>query len=296
VPQADYSAQNLRHRSFEGEHLDGVDFSAADIRGTNFSQASLVDANFTDSHMGIRPLAGVVLLLSAMVVSILAGVAIGAFAEVTREQLQSPDWRDVLSGVLLILLMIVFIVVLVQWGVEKAIRHFAIAAAVVIGLDFVVVFVFSGELRFRNAIPLIILLLLLVPALVAGILGRLVGGTFGGWAISLVAIMGGVAAGQAQGGISALLVSFLLVILSRRALKGDERDGPMRYAGHRIVSHRGTRFEDADLSRANFSGTNPIHSDMSGATITDTIWNPERLPYIREQQIHSGDQASGGSS
>lgn len=290
--QADYSTQNLRGRSFRGEHLDGVDFSDADVRATDFSHASLVGANFTDCRMGIRPVAGVVLLLGAMVVSILAGVAIGFFAELTREQIQSSDWRDVFAAVLMVFVVLAFFGVLLVWGVLRAVQTFAAAVVVIILLDFLVVFIFAGEIRFRNSIPLIVLLILVMPAVVAGILGRLVGGTFGAWAIAIVAVAGGLAAGRAQGGVSAIVVSVLLVMISKRALKGDSRDGPMRYLGHRIVTQRGTRFAHADLTRATFTGTNPVHSDMCSATTMGTIWDPEHIPYTHE---HRSKKVEGSS-
>ena len=77
-------------------------------------------------------------------------------------------------------------------------------------------------------------------------------------------------------------MSILLVVISKRALSGDVRDGPMRYVGHRIASHRGTKFTGADLTRANFTGTMLMHSDMSSATADGATWEPGQQPYVHD--------------
>jgi hypothetical protein len=174
---------------------------------------------------------------------------------------------------------LLFLGLLIFKGISKALRVFLIAIVMIIILDFTVVYVLAGELRFRNALPLIGLLVLVVPAATAGILGRMVGGTFGVWAIGIIAALGGLAAGRAHGGIAAIVVSMLLVVISKRALSGDIRDGPMRYVGHRIASHRGTRFTGANLTRADFTGTTLIHSDVTSAAVEGATWDPGGAPY-----------------
>jgi hypothetical protein len=291
----DYSGQNLRGRSFQGELLDGADFTESDLRGADFSRASLIGADFTDARMGVRTVAGLVMFAGAVVVSVLAGVAIGNLAEATREQASSSDWRDVLASVLMILVIVSFIATLLLKGASTAFRAFAVVISLVVILDFLVVFIVAGEIRFRNAIPLMAMLVLFVPAAIAGILGRMVGGTFGVWAIALVALVGGIAAGRAHGGLSAIAVSMVLVLISKRALNGDARDGPMRLLGHRIATHRGTRFMHADLTRANFTGTNPIHSDLYSAVTTDTIWEPGHIAYTPRNSSNKDEGPSGES-
>jgi hypothetical protein len=156
------------------------------------------------------------------------------------------------------------------------------AIVVIIIVDFTVVYILADEIRFRNAVPIIGLLVLVAPAATAGILGRVVGGTFGIWAIAIIAALGGLAAGRAHGGISAIIVSMLLVVISKRALSGDARDRPMRNVGHRIASHRGTNFSGANLTRANFTGTLNIHSTMLTVVVEEATWDPGQKPYTRD--------------
>jgi hypothetical protein len=282
---ADYHGQNLRGKTFHGEKLDGANFTEADIRGADFSDASLVEADFTNARLGVTPFTASLILIGALAVSVLAGVAVGLFAESTRAQVSSSDWRDVFAGALMVAVALIFFGLLIARGFSTALRAFLISIVVIIIVDFTVVYILAGELRLRNAVPLIGLLVLVVPAATAGILGRMVGGSFGVWTIGTIAALGGLAAGSAHGGISAAIVSLILVVISKRALEGDARDGPMTHVGHRIASHRGTDFSGANLTRANFSGTMIIHSDMSTAVVEEAIWDPGQKPYRSDTSV-----------
>ena len=273
-----YHGMDLRGRSFQGAELDSADFTAADVRGADFSDASLVDADFANARIGVRPLTAFVILFTALAVSIAAGVAIGALAESAREQVTSSDWRDKFAAALLVTAALILFGYMIVKGISQARRAFLVVVVMIVVVDFTVVFVFAGEIRYRRALPIIGLLVLLLPAAIAGILGRVVGGTFGAWSIGFVAVIGGLAAGRAHGGIAAIVVSMLLVFISKRALKADERDRPMRYVAHRIVTHRGTRFTGADVTRADFTGTTLTHSDMSEAVLEDSVWDPGKGP------------------
>jgi hypothetical protein len=269
---------DLRGKSFRDQDLTGADFSSADVRGADFTDARLVQANFSDARLGVRPLTGLLILVGALLVSIAAGVTIGYLADAGRDRATSSDWRDILAGSLLALVVVVFLAFLVLKGVRQALRAFLIVFIVVIVVDLVVVFLFAGELRLREGFPLIGLLLLFGPATVAGVLGRVVGGAFGGWAIAIVAVLGGLVAGRAEGGLAAIVVSVLLVLVSKRALKLDERDRPLRQLAHRIVTGRGTRFTGADISGADFTGTLVAQSDVSHATLDGATWERGKGP------------------
>lgn len=278
----DYRGQDLRGESFQSKKLDGADFSEADLRGADFSDASLVEADFSHARLGVGPATASLILIGALVVSIAAGITVGLFVDTTRQQAVSSDWRDVFAGLLMATATLLFLGLLVSRGISRALRGFLIAIVGIIILDFTVVYILAGELRFRNAVPLIGLLVLMVPAATAGILGRMVGGTFGIWAIGTIAAVGGLAAGRTHGGVAAIAMSILLVIISKRALNGDARDGPMRYVAHRIASHRGTRFTGANLTRADFTGTTLVHSDASAAIVEDATWDPGAAPYAQD--------------
>jgi uncharacterized protein YjbI with pentapeptide repeats len=260
--------------------LDGADFSGTDLRGADFSAASLVGADFSNARLGARPLTGWLILTAAVAVSVVAGIVIGSFASTVREQVTAPDWRDVFGAQLLVAVVLVFFGTLIGLGVRRALLATLTVLVVAILVDFALVYSVAGEVRFGNAFTLLGLLLSSALAALAGVLGRVVGGTFGAWAIGAVAALGGLAAGRAEGGLAAIVVSVLLVYISKRALKLDERDRPIRRLAHRIVTHRGTRFTGADVTQATFTGTHLAQADMSGAVLAGATWEPGKGPVL----------------
>ena len=276
----DFRGQDVRGRSFEGLELAGADFAGADIRGCDFSNADLAHADFTDAEIGVRPLAAAVILGGSVVVSVMTGVAVGWLLNEITDDATSSDWRDVMGAILLGFVVVVFFGTIIVKGLTVTFKTYLLLVVVVIALDYAVVGLFAGEIRFRNSYPLIALLLLFLPAAVAGMLGRIVAGSFRSWAIALVAVLGGLAAGQVGGALLAIPVSVFMVYISKRALTGDGRDRVLRQIAHRIVSHRGTRFIGADLSSADFSGTLLTHSNVSRATLDGAIWDDGKGPAI----------------
>ncbi len=106
----------------------------------------------------------------------------------------------------------------------------------------------------------------------------MVGGAFSPIAITVVAMIGGIVAGRADGGIGAIIVSLLLVYLSKRALHSDLRDRPMLALMGRIITIGGTKFTRANLAGANFTGVNALRADFTDAQIAETVWDPEHPP------------------
>ena len=290
----DHSNQDLRGQSFRGGDLNGADFAGADLRGVDFSNASLVEADFTEARFGMGPLASAILLAAAMAVSALAGLSTAFFMQSMRERLQSgTDWQDGFAGVLMLTVIATFIAILVMKGARTALPSLVGLIAVAFIVDVTIV-MFLGQLRLDRAPFAIALLLLAGVAFVAGILGRMVGGAFGPWAIGLMSIVGGLVAGIVEGGFAATLVAVLLVIMSKRTLKGDDRDRMLRDLTHRIVSRYGTRFTGADLSRATFAGNNLVAADMTGTVDEDTVWGAGQVPYRLDPQTRFfGDRPAG---
>ncbi len=77
-------------------------------------------------------------------------------------------------------------------------------------------------------------------------------------AIAIVSVVGGLAAGRVQGGLAAVVVTIVLMLVAKRALALDDRDLLGRKRAQRILSRYGTHFAGVDVARANFTGT--VHS------------------------------------
>lgn len=267
-----YRGQDLRGRSFAGEEMADADFSESDVRGADFTGANLARSRFVNARLGVRPITGMLILAGTLVLSVLTGVAIGLFTHAIVERTRSSDWRDLFAALTLTAVIAGFVAVFIKRGAATAVRWFAVIFVAVLAIDFVVVYMFAGELRFRQSASLIVLFLLFAPAVVAGIVGRVVGGTFGGWAMTMVALVGGFAAGRARGGLATIVVMVVLLFVSKRALKMDERDRQLWNLGHAIVTRWGTRFTAADLSGADFTDTRISQCDLSHATVDGSIW------------------------
>ena len=66
-----------------------------------------------------------------------------------------------------------------------------------------------------------------------------------------------------------------LAAISKRAVRGDPRDRSLRRLAHRFVGRSGTNFSNADLTGADFTGTDASRCLTKGATFDDVIWDPE---------------------
>ena len=279
--QNNYHGQDLRGRSFEGATLDRADFSEADVRTADFSGASLVDTDFTNARIGVKPLTGALILVAAMLVSNAAGVVVGLVADGMRQRITSTEWQRLTGGVILLGLVVLFFYFLVKQGIVRALKVFFAVTVIVVAIDFVVVLTF-GEPQYRDGLPVIGLLLLFGPAAIAGIIGRVVGGVFGTWAIAIVSVVGGLAAGRAQGGLAAVVVTIVLMLIAKRALALDDRDLLGRKLAQRILSRYGTHFTGADVTRANFTGTVLNQADFSNAVLDGAVWDKGKGPFAIE--------------
>jgi hypothetical protein len=275
----DYRGRDLRGESFAGAALDGADFTGADVRGIDFTKASLVSADFTDSRIGVKPLSGVLILLAAMLVSVAAGIVVGLLADGMEERLTSSEWQDLVGGVILLALIVLFFYMLIKHGIARALKTFLVVVVIAVALDLIVVTIF-GEPRYRDGLPVIGLILLFGPAAVAGIMGRVVGGVFGSWAIAIVSVGGGLAAGRANGGLAAIVVTVILMLVAKRALKVDDRDLLSRRIAQRIMARYGTNFTGADLTKTRFADTSLTQADLSEAVLDGAVWDEGKGPLI----------------
>ena len=81
----------------------------------------------------------------------------------------------------------------------------------------------AGAYRIETVIQLVAMVLLVVAAVVAGLLGRVVAGTYGGASILLVALGASLVTGGFGGGLGAMVASILIVIAAKRGLAQPRR-------------------------------------------------------------------------
>jgi hypothetical protein len=265
-------------RSFLGQALEGADFAGADVRGADFTGADLRSASFEEADLGVRPAIGVTFLALGMLLAVAAGATIGWAVNGTTSRLASDAWDEQAEGASLVLLLVIFVAVMLWRGIDVALKAVVIVYPVLLVLSVAANLIWEEVeyLRIARATALIACLILAVGA---GIFGRVIGGVFGSWSIAVVAVLGGVASGRVNGGVVGIMVAGCLVFIAKRAVygavQGDDRDASVRRLAQRLVRRWGTRFVDADLTGADFTGANAGRCDVRGATLLDVQWDPE---------------------
>jgi hypothetical protein len=74
--------------------------------------------------------------------------------------------------------------------------------------------------------------------------------------------------------LGGIIVAVSLVLISRRAIRGDPRDRSVRRVAHRLVRQWGTSFSGANLTGADFTGVDASRCDVREATLVDVRWDP----------------------
>lgn len=260
--------------SFRDQHLEGADFSGKDVRGADFTGSGLRSATFRDAKVGVTPRTGVIILGLAILVAIACGVVIGWAVDEMRSQLSAAEWDQVAEGGSLGVTMLVFIALIVWKGFDTAIKVGTVFYLVVVAINVAANLIWE-DFEWLVLVRATALIIFVVLAMLAGMMGRVIGGVFGMWSVVLVAVLGGLATGQSEGGVAGVVVAVSLAVISKRAVRGDQRDRTLRRFGHILIRRWGTKFIDADLTGADFTGTDASRCDARGATLDNVTWDPD---------------------
>ncbi|MGI9598656.1 MAG: pentapeptide repeat-containing protein [Acidimicrobiales bacterium] len=266
--------RRLVGRSFRGHALQRADFTKADLRAADFTGADLRGASFRGAKLGVAPRVGAAILGTAIAIAIGAGLTIGWAVDDLRERISSDEWDQVAEGGTLAVTLLVLVAVIIWRGFDLAFKAVGVVYLVLLLANMVGNAIWD-EVEWDRIAGATALLIVLVLAVTAGILGRVIGGVFGSWSIAIVALLGGLASGRTEGGIAGVIVALALVVISKRAVRGDPRDRTLRRIAHHLVRRWGTQFVNADLTGADFSGVNVSRCDVRGATVVDVAWDPD---------------------
>jgi uncharacterized protein YjbI with pentapeptide repeats len=270
----DFTRANLRGADFIDAQLAGALFRGADLRGADLSRANLAGADLREARVGLRPLATTLLLGGALLLAGVAGLAVGVMSEDLRDRATSPEAMDTIGAGMALLLLVVFIAALAARGIKVALVAFCVSLLILLVVGWLIGTLAFDTYRPDAVINLVAITVVIAAALVAGLLGRVVAGTWGTVATLTVAVAAGILTGGAGGGLGATAVSVVIAIIAKRGLADLSTDRPIHRFALRIVRLRGTRFIGADLRGADLTGVRLNHCDLEDAQTEGMIVGP----------------------
>ncbi|NBD18859.1 MAG: hypothetical protein GVY04_22810 [Cyanobacteria bacterium] len=289
---------NLRGANFKGKNLSGTDFSNCDIRGANFAKANLEGANFCGAKAGLQRRWAIFWLLASWVLSAILGF-FSAFLAVVIGYIYTPEaeltpLEQAIATVILILILATFILITLRQGLTAGLGTITVAAAGAVVFAVAVSVAGAGggtgavSVSFAGAGALAVAGAVSVSFAVARAVASTVAVAFD-VAVALagagfVALAGArvVAFAGAEAGVVAFAVVLLSAYFSWRAMRGDPRDAWIQAFAIALPALTATRFYQADLTDANFTGATLKLADFRQARLIRTRWhNAKRFDLIR---------------
>lgn len=266
----DFSKQDWKGHSFQGQELVEADFSESDIRGCDFSRANLEGANFQSAIAGLTHKQGLTLVVVAIVLAFIAGFVAALAAGVFFLAFQRSLGQTALIGVLLLAPILAF----------STKRYGYIALASTLAVAIAIAGAGIGALIGANMGALTIALFLTVCGIGAAT-GAGIYATIGNRSV-WIAVLGSLLAAIALGiwtsnplaGVLAIAaagtVETLAGFVAHSAFKGNEKLDWVRQQALAFTTWGGTSFYRANLTNANFSYATITKSDFRNAAVTRT--------------------------
>lgn len=295
----DFSGQNLRGKSFRGLDMSGADFSYCKLQGANFSKAILQEANFSNSSMGLSTKVISLLIILCLVLSLLLGLCgfvAGIFLPVTFTA-EFIKINTILPGlgiclVVSILSLLTFFTNFKLGLIGSAITLFGITmVAEIMGSiqkisqTIILLVPRLGALALCLAIISILIIALLVTiaglvnpflgvfcALIMGSLATISIGFSTGLTIAALitrASMNTTLSLLATNVILMLLLTGVATYMAWRGLSGDRRYLWIVNSALFLIG-RGTNFQQADLTNADFTAASLKCANFEKANLTGT--------------------------
>ena len=303
---------NLIGQSFKGKNLSRADFSEADIRGANFTNANLSGANFHGALAGLQHRWAIGLVLASWLISgisAISSVFAGVFVSLA---LDTSNPKDFSAGIISLIVLTVFFIVTIRYGLAAGSIAFAFAFAG--AFAFAVAFAFAGAfaVAFAEAVAFAGALAVVGAFAVAGAGAGAVAFAFAfavavavaGAGAGAVAVAVAVAvafavtvfrivtvAGAVAGAVAVTVaVAMLGVYVGWRGLAGDEKHAWVRPFVIAFAAKGGTSFRGANLTNANFTSATLKSTDFRDAILTRTCWaQAKQLDRVRPGKTYLRD-------
>jgi uncharacterized protein YjbI with pentapeptide repeats len=302
-----YCRAKLRGKSFKGQDLTGADFSYSDIRGADFTAATLKGANFSHAKAGLQRRWAITLVIFALIVSSVSGLLSAVGGSLLGFILIDNNRENIYVGVVSLIVLSVFFAITMGRGVAAGVGFLAVAVtcAGIGGVLWagVVALAWAGAattgamelaavvaVMVTGAVGVVVVAISAViiagtAALVGAIAGLLAVVTIVTWAgiiagaVAVTASKVGLLAG-AIAGFVAVLVVLLSAYVGCRALFGDEKQNFVRKIALSLATRYGTRFQESDLTDADFTQAKLKNSNFIAANLTRTCWFRVKKLYL----------------
>lgn len=278
----DFRHQDLRSRSFVGQDLSGADFSGSDIRATNFTNTILQDADFTGVRAGLLPAQKIIIFMASVTASLLLGGLAGWVDALVELEFHNSDGfggiaPSISAKWIVLVILLVFGYVAQRHGIVAGFSTFTMALAVAVVGAFISTSLVSIAAAIVIAITVVAFIAVITAITVILSLTAALSTNVSAGAIVLAAftpIFTLVAVSSA--GESALLLGIVVTLLSGyvswRAYLGDDRHAVLRSIATNLATRKGTNFQGADLTNADFS-----QARLQGANFNDAIFKQTRI-------------------
>ncbi|MGL5831870.1 MAG: pentapeptide repeat-containing protein [Waterburya sp.] len=284
---------NLRGAKLRDKLLEGANFSGADIRSTDFTNAKLQGANFTGAIAGLQKNWATFWVICSWLLAGLSGFFSVSIGYLISQIFESADQGQIVGWVDLIAL-VSFLVLIISQGVR--VGAIVVAALIVATLTLTTVAgvsllapitetiltvaistAMSTALAATLSLATVVVLLALAITETAGVVAIAV-------VIAVAIVMAVVVVKVATmaaavlspvapvlTAITTVIATLVVVYIGWRAMKGDERDAWIRDFAIAIAATKGTSFQDADLTKADFTEATLNNTDLRNANNLNLI-------------------------
>jgi uncharacterized protein YjbI with pentapeptide repeats len=267
----DQSNKDLKNASFRNADLSNANFSGSDLRGADFTGSNLSGADLMNTKIGITPVRTTIIFIMAIIVSALSGYLAMLAGQTTQLMLASEDKNVRASGILSVVVTLIFILYYFWKGGSKAIRHLVIPVLVLVILTGVIGYLTEWGTG-MGMLYLGLSLILIVVMLVVGTIARTTAGTLSNILFIVVALAGSLFSKSLGGGIGTMFLAISCGVISNSAFKSSEKFSLLSKVSGFITKKFGTSFRDSKLTGGNFSKASISNADFTNADIASVNW------------------------
>ncbi|MFW6357811.1 MAG: pentapeptide repeat-containing protein [Chroococcales cyanobacterium] len=262
---------NFQGQSFQGQNLTGADFSNTDIRGTDFSRTILRGANFSGAHAGLTPRWEIFWLVAAILLSLVSGMICGFAGSAIQVMLTSGDRLYFIAGIVSLVVVGLFFLLAIAVRLLAAIAFIALVVFIAFIVAMILILLGLGSGIAGIVVTAVVTIVGVIT--LAGVIARSVAGSRGSYLTFAAAVVGGIIAGQNLGSaIGVILVVLLSAYMTQSSFKGNKRYELIYNTAIALTTLKGTSFQDANLTQANFSYAIVKNSDFRQAILRKTHW------------------------